>query len=138
MRTLSFSELYFMVYRLSIAKRGPMVHDLMTETVARHVRCTDSLVEFWSSVKAMDDVCMFLQRMHPTLPSANDVATRELSKRKHLALDHVRRIAHCVGKLRMFFMRLYTHVQYKPHGRGAASAKVEFESVAKMCSWNAR
>jgi len=138
MITLSFSELYYMVYRLSIAKRGTMVHDLMTETVSMHARCADSLVEFWSSVKAIDDVCMFLKRMHPTLPSADDVATRELAKRKHLALDHVRRIAHSVGKLRMFFMRLYTHVQYKPHGRGAASAKLEFDSVAKMCSWNGR
>jgi hypothetical protein len=128
----------YMVYRLSIAKRGPIVHDLMTETVARHARCADSLVEFWSSVKAINFVCIFLQRMHPTLPSADDVATRELAKRKHLALDHVRRIAHSVGKLRMFFMRLYTHVQYKPHGRGAASAKLEFDSVAKMCSWNGR
>ena len=138
MSTLSFGELYHLVYRLSIAKRGPIVHDLMKETIARHVRDADSLDEFWLSIKALGDVCMFLQRLHPTLPSAEDMATLELAKRKHVALDHVRRIAHHAGKLRMFFMRLYTHVQYKPHGRGAESAKAEFDSVAKMCSWSCR
>ena len=138
MSTLSFGELYHLVYRLSIAKRGPIVHNLMQETVARHARDAESLDEFRLRVKALGDVCMFLQRLHPTLPSAEDIATIELAKRKHLALDHVRRIAHHVGKLRMFFMRLYTHVQYKPLGRGAESAKAEFDSVAKMCSWNGR
>jgi hypothetical protein len=136
MSTLSFGELYHLVYRLSIAKRGPVVHNVMKETIARHVRDADSLDEFWLSVKALGDVCMFLLRLHPTLPSAEDIATLELAKRKHLALDHVRRIAHHAGKLRMFFMRLYTHVQYKPLGRGAESAKAEFDSVAKMCSWS--
>ena len=138
MRTLSFGELYHLVYRLSIAKRGPIVHGAMEETVAKHARIAGSLDEFWSSVRAIEDVCMFLLRMHPTLPSATDIATKELAKRKRRALDHVRRVAHHVGKLRIFLMRIYTHVQYKPDGRGAQCAKDEFDSVAKMCSWSGR
>ncbi len=138
MSTQSFGELYHLVYRLSIAKRGPIVHNLMKETVAIHARDADSIDEFRLRVKALGDVCMFLQRLHPTLPSAEDMATLELAKRKHLALDHVRRIAHHAGKIRMFFMSIYTHVQYKPNGRGAESAKAEFDSVAKMCSWSGR
>ena len=134
--TLSYCDLYYVVYTLTIGRRGDVVHDLVKESIAAHARATDSVAEFWKGVRALTDVCMFLYRHHPTLTSQSveDTATDELSKRKRRALDHLRRICPLVGRLRLFFLQLHTHVHYKPNGRGEACAKAEFESVARQCT----
>jgi hypothetical protein len=142
-KTLSFGDLYFIVYHLTLGHRGDAVHALVDEVVSEHARVCDSTERFWKHVKEISDVCMFLEQRHPpldknnkTLPSVVTIAARELSKRKLRAIDHLRRIAPLVGKIRLFLVRLHTHVHYKPDGLGEANAKAEFESTARLCTWD--
>lgn len=141
-RTLAFGDLYFLVYRLTIGHRGAAVHALVTEVVSEHARLCDSTEQFWTHIKAISDVCMFLER-HPPLDESDKaltpichIAAVELSKRKRRALVHLRRIAPLVGKIRMFLLQLHAHTHYKPNGLGEASAKAEFEAIARRCVWN--
>jgi hypothetical protein len=142
MHTLSFGDLYFIVYRLTIGHHGAAVHALVNEVVSEHVRVCDSTEQFWAHIKAISDVCMFLER-HPPRDQNNralipivKIAARELSKRKRRALDHLRRIAPIVGKMRLFLLQLHAHVHYKPNGVGEANAKADFESIARQCVWD--
>jgi len=138
MHTLSFCDLYLMVYTLTNSRHGPSVHALVEEAVAEHARAVDSLDAldaFWTSVYATRDVCMYLYRTTLKSQSVEGIAEEQLSLRKSRALQHLRRIAPRVGRLRLQLQQLHAHVHYKPNGRGEASAKADFESVAQACVW---
>lgn len=141
MHTLSFCDVYNIVYTLTIGQHGLLVHNVVQDVVSEHARnvdSVDSLGSFWTSVHATRDVCMYLYRTHEKLKSQSveGIAKAQLSNRKPRALEHLRRIAPRVGKLRFLLLQLHAHVHYKPNGRGEASAKAEFESVAHACIWN--
>ena len=81
---------------------------------------------------AVRDFCMYLDRTYVVtkkLKCIHEVAMDVFEERRHLALTRLRRLVPLIGRLRLFLLRSYAEVYYRPEGQGAKRCREEFEAA---------